>query len=111
MATVATTSKKFSLKLTDWEKGLIVAAISPIVPIIMQSLNAGSFTLDWKVIGTTALAAGIAYLAKNFFSPAQTVITGIPVGTTTTVTIPPPGVSVPALPIVTSDPPEPKKAA
>ena len=71
-----TTSKKFSLQLNDFWKGLIVAAISPIIPIAMESLNAGSFVINWKVIGTTALSSGLAYLAKNFFTPAQTVITG-----------------------------------
>ena len=87
---VVTTSKKFSLSLNDWEKGLIVAVLSPVFPIIMQSLNAGSFVIDWKVVGTTALGAGLAYLAKNFFTSSQTTIKGVPApGSTTTVVIPP----------------------
>jgi hypothetical protein len=87
---IVTTSKKFNLKAPDWLKAFIVAAISPVIPIILQSLNAGTFTLDWKTIGTTALASGLAYLAKNFFSPAQTIITGVPApDATTTVVIPP----------------------
>ena len=71
-----TTSKQFRLNVPDWVKAFIVAAISPVVPILLSSLNAGTFTVNWKEVGTTALAAGIAYLAKNFFSPTQTTITG-----------------------------------
>jgi hypothetical protein len=79
-----TTSKQYSLNINDVLKGLLVAAISPIIPIILTSLNAGTFTLDWKVIGTTALGAGVAYLAKNFFTPAQTVV--VPTAQTKTTT-------------------------
>lgn len=93
---VVTTSKQFSLKAPDWLKALIVAAISPVVPIVLGSLNAGSFTFDWKVIGSTALASGIAYLAKNFFTPAQTTITGVPAPDATTVVKIPPAAEVKA---------------
>lgn len=87
---IVTTSKRFNLTAPDWVKALAVAVLSPIVPIIMQSLSNGSLTFDWKLIGTTALSAGVAYLAKNFLSPGETRITGVPApGATTTVVIPP----------------------
>lgn len=102
---VVTTSKKFSLAAPDWLKAFLVAAISPIVPIILQSLNAGSFVIDWKTVGTTALAAGLAYLAKNFFTPAQTTITGTPApGATTTVIIPPKEAGAKEKPIIRETP-------
>lgn len=85
--TVVRTSKKYSLALPDIWKGLLVAAISPVIPIIMASLNAGSFVIDWKVIGTTALAAGLAYIAKNFFTSQQTIVNNATPGQT--VVIPP----------------------
>lgn len=87
---VVKTSKQFTLSLNDFWKGLIVAILSPIVPILMESLNAHTWVFDWNVIGTTALSAAVAYLLKNFLSTSTTVITGVPApGNTTTVVIPP----------------------
>lgn len=87
---VVKTSKQFSLALNDFWKGLLVATLTAPITIILNSLQAGSITIDWKNIGVVALSGLLGYLVKNFLTPAQTVITGAPtVGTTTTVTIPP----------------------
>ena len=87
---VAKTSKQFALQLNDFWKGLLVATITAPITIIMNSLQAGTFTLDWKNIGIVALSGLLGYLVKNFLTPAQTVITGAPAeGATTTVIIPP----------------------
>jgi hypothetical protein len=77
-----TTSKKYSLNLTDLSKGLIVAAIAPVVPIIQSSLAAGTFLLPWKAIGIAAASGLVGYLVKNFFTPAQTVVTPPPTSIT-----------------------------
>lgn len=69
------TSALFSLGLNDFGKGLLVAIGGAVVAAIETSLQAGSLTFDWKAIGTAALAAGVSYLAKNFFTPAQIVTT------------------------------------
>lgn len=71
---VTTTSTKFTLNARDFLKGLLVAVIAAIVPVITGSINAGELKFDWKAIGLTALAAAIAYLTKNFFTPSQVVI-------------------------------------
>lgn len=71
-----TTSKKFNLTLSDWVKGLIVAVITPVITIIMTSLQAGNLVFDWKAIGITALAALLAYITKNWLTPAKITITG-----------------------------------
>ena len=92
--TVVTSSKKFNLTLPDWGKALIVAVLSPIIPIIYASLQAGSFQLPWKTIALTAASAGLAYLTKNWFTPSQTIISGAPTGSTVNVTMPAPGKSV-----------------
>lgn len=84
MATSVTTSKQFSLNLNDFWKGLLVAVITPVFTIIIDSLNKGSLNFDWKSISITALAALLAYLGKNFFSPAVSVVTP---------TVTPPGTS------------------
>ena len=74
MATT-TTSKQFALQLNDIWKGLLVAVLTPVITIIYTSLQAGTLTFDWKAIGMTALAAALAYLVKNFLTPAQIVVT------------------------------------
>ncbi|AMR33953.1 hypothetical protein A0256_22140 [Mucilaginibacter sp. PAMC 26640] len=61
----------FSINLKDLTKGLIVAIGSAVITALQTTLQAGSFTVDWKSIGTVALAAGLSYLLKNFFTPAQ----------------------------------------
>ena len=77
MATV-TTSNQFTLNVKDVLKGLLVAIITPVFTVIMSSLNAGSLTFDWKAIGVTALAAGLAYILKNFLAPAAIIIDAPP---------------------------------
>ena len=67
------TSNLFSLNWNDLGKGLLVAVGGSIVAVIEKTVALGSLTFDWQQIGLTALAAGIAYLGKNFFTPAQTV--------------------------------------
>lgn len=71
---VTTTSQQFTLSGSDVLKGLLVAIITPVITIIMSSLNAGTLTFDWKVIGITALTAGLAYLIKNFLTPSAIMI-------------------------------------
>jgi S1-C subfamily serine protease len=78
--TVTTTAKKYAIGLLDIGKGLVVAVISPVIPIIYATLQSGSFVMPWKNIGITAASAFVAYIAKNFFSPSTTTITGAPEG-------------------------------
>lgn len=61
-----TTSKRFNLTLSDWTRGLLVAVLSPVITILIQSLDAGSLTFNWKAIITTGLSAGLAYVMKNW---------------------------------------------
>lgn len=67
------TSSLFSLNLQDFAKGLIVAVGGAVIAAIQSSIQAGSLTFNWRVIGSVALAAGLSYLGKNFFTPAQIV--------------------------------------
>lgn len=78
MATTVTTSKKFRLKLNDWEKALLIAIGTPVATIIINSLNAGLLVFNWKNILITGLSAGLAYIVKNFLTPAQIVIKDAP---------------------------------
>lgn len=74
MAQTTTTSKQFTINLTDIWKGLLVAVITPVLTVVLDSLNSGSLTFDWKHIGITALTAGIAYIIKNFLSTSKIVV-------------------------------------
>jgi len=57
--------------------GLIVAALSPIVPIITDTINSGNLTFDWKKIALAALGGFVAYIVKNFFDKPKVVITDL----------------------------------
>jgi uncharacterized membrane protein len=39
--------------------------------VIQQSLNAGTLVFEWNSILVAALAGGVAYLTKNFFTAPQ----------------------------------------
>jgi hypothetical protein len=65
------TSPLYRLDLQDAVKGLGIAVGGAVISAIETSLNSNSLTFNWKQIGMTALAAGLAYLGKNFFSPSK----------------------------------------
>jgi len=67
------TSSLFTLDLKDLGKGLLVAVGGAVIAAVETSIQAGSLTFSWKTIGGVALAAGLSYLGKNFFTAAQTV--------------------------------------
>ncbi len=64
-------SNFFSLNWLDLGKGLLVAVIGSILTAVYQAIQAGQLTWTWaffQPIVLTGVAAGIAYLIKNFFS-------------------------------------------
>ena len=67
------TSNLFTLNLRDIGKGLLVAIGGAVIAAIETTIQSGSLTFNWKSISGIALAAGLSYLSKNFFTPAQTV--------------------------------------
>jgi len=74
MATT-TTSKQFWLNARDLIRALIYAMISPVIPIVLQSMKAQAWVFDWTAIWHTAVGAGVTYLATKFFTPTQTITT------------------------------------
>ena len=64
-------AKLWSLTITDWWKGLIVAIITVPLSIIYESISKGSLTFDWKTILIAALTGGCAYLLKNLGTGTQ----------------------------------------
>lgn len=67
------TSSFLTLDFKDLGKGLIVAVGGAVVAVVQKSLEIGSLTFNWHLIGGVALASGLSYLAKNFFTPATIV--------------------------------------
>lgn len=89
--TVKTTSAKWTLSAIDWLKALAAAVLTPVIPIVTQTLQNGSLTLPWKPIEIAAALGFIGMIGKKLLTPAQTVITGADTGSTVNVTTPPPG--------------------
>jgi len=72
------TSKKYTINWLDIGKGLIVAMITATSATVLQMievwLNSPTFTIDkvsLMLTVKTAIVAGLGYLIKNFFTPAQ----------------------------------------
>lgn len=75
MANKVILSEQFTLSLRDFIKGLIVAVISAIVPLIQETIKQGELSFNWKAIGVTALGAFVAYIAKNFLEGPKVITT------------------------------------
>lgn len=88
------TSKQFSLNGNDFFKGLLAAAGTPVFTILVQSINAGSWTFDLKTIGGAALVGILGYLTKNFFTPSVTQIKPVPEVSKITIEVPAPGETI-----------------
>ena len=89
--TVSQTSKQGAINLKDFINSLLAAVVAPVIPIVTESLNAGSLTINWKSIGIAAALGFVVWIGKNFLQPAQTIITGTTEGATTSITVPPAG--------------------
>lgn len=61
-------STQFTLKVRDFLKAALLAVVVPVLVVVQASLSAGELTFNWKQIGTVALSAFVAYLAKNFLT-------------------------------------------
>lgn len=61
-------SKKFSLNLLDFGKGLIMAILVPVLLFLQEWADAGTMIWDWKGLVMAAFAGVIGYLIKNYFS-------------------------------------------
>jgi membrane protein implicated in regulation of membrane protease activity len=74
MAEVKATAPKFSLSQNDFLKGLLMAVGTPVIAVLLATVQAGSWEFDWNMIGTTAVSALLMYLGKNFFNGPSLVV-------------------------------------
>ncbi len=61
----------WSVKMNDWQRGLVVAILSGPFGIIYDSVMAWSFVFDWRSIAKSAVVGLLAYLGKNFITGAK----------------------------------------
>ena len=73
MATVQT-NKQYTINYRDLLRGLLITVGTAVGTAILDALNAGGLSLDWKQIGLIALTAGISYILKNFLTPTEVVV-------------------------------------
>lgn len=64
---MAELTNRFSLKVRDFLKGFVIAVIVPALLAIQQALTSQG-DINWKMLGTVALASFIGYLIKNYFT-------------------------------------------
>lgn len=79
-----TTSKMFTLTLSDWEKAFIMAIIGGLFLPIAAMVQTPGFSvtnINWQSVLLLALngaiVAGVGYLVKNFFSDSNGSFAGI----------------------------------
>lgn len=70
-------SKIFSLNVSDFVKGLVVAIFGAVLNLLYTMLGNGFSSIDWKSVAQTAILAGISYLMKNYFTDSEGKIVGI----------------------------------
>jgi len=58
----------WTIKMSDWQRGLVVAILTTPLTIIYDSVSNGALTFDWKKILAAAIAGGIAYILKNLIT-------------------------------------------
>jgi len=65
-------SNFLSLNWRDLFKGFLMAVLTPVFTTLYTSFEASVFTLNWHIIGVSALGGAMAYLSKNFFTKPST---------------------------------------
>lgn len=61
-------TKLGNIKLSDWQRALIVAILTTPITIIYDVAVTGGLTFDWRKILAGAIAGGTGYLLKNLLT-------------------------------------------
>ena len=56
----------WTIKMSDWQRGLVVAACTIPFTIIYDTVMSGALDFDWKKILGGFIAGGLGYILKNF---------------------------------------------
>lgn len=57
-----------NLNLADFGKGLLLAVLTSVLTIVYTTIQSGNLSIDWTLVGTTALTSGLGYIIKNLFT-------------------------------------------
>lgn len=68
-------SEQYKLQVRDFLRGAVLAVLAAIIPILQESLTAGSF--DWQYIGIVSGSTFLAYLGRAFFEPTKVIETNL----------------------------------
>lgn len=86
MSNTVTTSKLFRLKAKDFTRGLLMVIIGAflggLTDAIADWITTDTFAFDRKSLVfaiKAGIVAGVGYLTKNFFTPAEIVLQNAPV--------------------------------
>ena len=71
------TSGFLTADMRDLLKGLVVAVLTSVFTVMMQSLEAGSLVFNWKAIAVTGLASALGYILKNMLTPSKVEVSGV----------------------------------
>lgn len=61
----------WTIKMSDWQRGLVVAILTTPITIIYDSAMAGALVFDWRKILAGAIAGGLGYILKNLLTGAN----------------------------------------
>lgn len=64
-------SKLFRIDVRDFVKGLIIAILAGVSPLLMTDLTAEVVHIDWNAMRMVAMGAMGAYLTTNFFTNSK----------------------------------------
>lgn len=64
-------TKLWTVKMSDWQRALVVAVLSGPFGIIYDSVMSWQLTFDWKAIVKAAVVGLVCYLGKNFITGAK----------------------------------------
>ena len=66
------TSDFFNLNWRDLGKGLLLAVITAVLTYVYEAFQTGGITsVDWKLVGSTALVSAVSYLFKNLLTNSE----------------------------------------
>ncbi len=64
------TAPKYKINIKDALRGLLIAAGTAAGFIIQSTVESGSLDINWQKVGMAAIAGGLTYVIKNYFTPA-----------------------------------------
>ena len=68
---MSTFSDLWTIRLSDWQRGLIVAILTAPIGILYDWAVGEGLQLNWRALLKGAIAGGLAYIMKNLITGKQ----------------------------------------